>query len=212
MAVSSLLPYIVASTHKGDGAAASACELRSSMDGAQILERTKLVRAMGCLQMTLTQVLGKCKSVCTCLPFALFALSLLPRGIELPKAEQVSMDPPIVEFPCRFGEGVESGRRPQEDRFQPDWKGFNWLGCSAWLSIDFDDVGGVARTVVFGEAGNCALLQLFDPFDLALEAVADVNGEPGVFGVEDVSLRAVLEGVGVGLDQIFESDDTGIEF
>ena len=68
MTVSSLLPYIVASTHKGSGAAAAAGQLRSSTDGAQVLERAQLIRAVGRLQTTLAQVLGKCKSVCTCLP------------------------------------------------------------------------------------------------------------------------------------------------
>ena len=73
MTVSSLLPYIVASTHKGGRAAASASKLCSSADGIQVFECAKLVRAVGRLQMTLTQVLGKCKSVCTCLPFAFLA-------------------------------------------------------------------------------------------------------------------------------------------
>ena len=87
MTVSSLLPYIVASTHKGSGAAATASELRSPADGTQVLERAKLIRAVGRLQTTLAQVFGKCKSVCTCLPFALFSLSLLPGCVKLPKPE-----------------------------------------------------------------------------------------------------------------------------
>ena len=107
MTVSSLLPYIVASTHKGSGAAASTSELRSLTDGAQVFEHPKLVRAVGRLQTTLAQVLGKCKSVCTCLPFALLAFCLLPGRIELPETEQISMDALVIEFPCGFRESVE---------------------------------------------------------------------------------------------------------
>ena len=212
MTVSSLFPYIVASTHKGSGAAASASELRSSADGAQVLERAELVRAVGRLQTTLAQVLGKCKSVCTCLPFTFLAFGLLPRCVELPKSEQISMDAPIVELPCSFREGVERCRRPQEYTFQPDGERFNGLGCGAGLGVDFDDMGSVTRTVVFGEAGHCALLQLFDPLDFSLEAVADVDGESRVFGVKDIPLGAALEGIGVCFDEIFESIDPTVEF
>ena len=79
------------------------------------------------------------------------------------------------------------------------------------MSVDFDDMGSVARTVVFGEAGHGALLQLFDPFDLPLKAVADVNGESRILGIEDVPLRAALEGVGVGLNEVFQPIDPGVE-
>ena len=72
-------------------------------------------------------------------------------------------------------------------------------------------MGSVAWTVVLGEAGHSTLLQLFDPFDFSLKAVADIDGEPGIFGVEDIPLRASLEGVGVGLDEVFESVDPGVE-
>ena len=78
MVVSSLLPYIVAPTHKGGRAAASASKLHPAADGPQIFERAELVRAVGRFQTTLAQVFGKCKSVCTCLPFAFFALRFLP--------------------------------------------------------------------------------------------------------------------------------------
>ena len=79
------------------------------------------------------------------------------------------------------------------------------------LGIDFDDVRSVSRAVVFGEACHRALFQLFDPFDLSLKTIADVDGEPGVFGVEDVSFGATFESVGVGLDEIFESVDSTVE-
>ena len=78
MTVSSLLPYIVASTHKGSGAATAASELRPSVDGAQVFEHAKLICTMGGFQMTLAQVLGKCKSVCMCLPLTFLALCFLP--------------------------------------------------------------------------------------------------------------------------------------
>ena len=70
---------------------------------------------------------------------------------------------------------------------------------------------GVAWTVIFGEAGHCALLQLFDPLDFPLKAVADVDGKSWVLGVEDIPLRASLEGVGVGPDQVLESVDSGVK-
>ena len=87
MTVSSLLTYIVASTHKGSGAAASASELRSAADGTQVLECAKLICAVGCLQTTLAQVFGKCKSVCMSLPFTLLSLCLLPGRVEFSKSE-----------------------------------------------------------------------------------------------------------------------------
>ena len=55
------------------------------------------------------------------------------------------------------------------------------------------------------------MLQLFDPFNLSLEAVADVDGETRIFGVEDVSFGAALEGVGVSFDEILQSVDPGVE-
>ena len=55
------------------------------------------------------------------------------------------------------------------------------------------------------------MLQLFDPLDLPLKAIADVDSEPGVFGVENIPLRASLEGIGVGFDEILESVDSGVE-
>ena len=121
------------------------------------------------------------------------------------------MDTPIFELPRSFRESVERGRRPQEYGLHPDGKRFDGLSRGAGLSVDFDDVRGVARTVVFGEAGHSTLLQLFDPLDFSLKAVADIDGEPGVFGVEDVPLRAALEGVGVCLDEVLEPVDSSVE-
>ena len=72
-------------------------------------------------------------------------------------------------------------------------------------------MGSVAWTIVFGEAGHGALLQMLDPLNLPLKAVADVDSEPGILGVEDVPLRATLEGVGVGLDEVLESIDSSVE-
>ena len=121
------------------------------------------------------------------------------------------MDTPVVQFSRRLGQGVEGGGRPQENALQPHGEWLNWLRCGARLGINFDNVRGVARAVVFGETGHSALLQLLDPLDFSLEAVADIDGETQVFGVEDVPLRASLEGVGVGFDKVFESIDSGIE-
>ena len=80
------------------------------------------------------------------------------------------------------------------------------------MGVDFDDVRGVSRAVVLGEAGDHALLQLLDPLDFPLEAVANIDGEAWVLGVENVPLGAVLEGIGVGFDEVLESVDPGIEF
>ena len=121
------------------------------------------------------------------------------------------MDTPVVELPRGLCEGVECRRWPQEDTFQPDRKGFDGFGCRTGLSVDLDDVGSVARAVVLGEAGHGALLQLFDPFDLPLKAVADVDSKSGILGIEDIPLRASLEGVGVGFDEVFESVDSSVE-
>ena len=79
------------------------------------------------------------------------------------------------------------------------------------MGVDFDDMGGITGTVVFGEAGHRTLLQLFDPFDLPLKTVADVDSEARILGVKDIPLGAALEGVGVGLDEVFESVDPGVE-
>ena len=121
------------------------------------------------------------------------------------------MDTPVVELPRSFRKGVERSRRPQEDAFQPDREGFDGFCHSARLGVDLDDVRGVPGTVVFGEAGHRALLQLLDPFDFSLEAVADVDSKTWVFGIEDIPLGASLKGVGVGLDEVLESIDSGIE-
>ena len=72
-------------------------------------------------------------------------------------------------------------------------------------------MGSIPGAVVFSEACHCALLQLFDPFDLSLETVADVDSESGVLGIEDVSLGAPLESVGVSLNEVFEPVDPTIE-
>ena len=70
---------------------------------------------------------------------------------------------------------------------------------------------GVSGTVIFGETGHRALLQLFDPFDFSLQAVADVDGKAGVFGIEDVSFGAAFEGVAMGFNEVFQSGDSGVE-
>ena len=79
------------------------------------------------------------------------------------------------------------------------------------MGVNFDDVGGVSRAVVLGEASHRSLFQLFDPLDFPLKTVADIDGEPWVLGIEDISLGASLEGVGVGFDEVFESVDAGVE-
>ena len=85
------------------------------------------------------------------------------------------------------------------------------LRRGAGLSVDLDDVRSVAWTVVFGEAGHGALLQLFDPFNFSLKAIADIDGEPGIFGVEDIPLGAPLEGISMGFDEVFEPIDSSVE-
>ena len=72
-------------------------------------------------------------------------------------------------------------------------------------------MGSVPRTIVFGKARHCALLQLFDPLDFPLKTVADVDGKPRVLGVEDIPLGATFEGVGVGFDEIFKSVNSSVE-
>ena len=72
-------------------------------------------------------------------------------------------------------------------------------------------MGSIPGTVVFGEASHSALLQLFDPFDFPLKAIADIDSEPGIFGVEDIPLRAPLEGISVGFDEILEPIDSSVE-
>ena len=72
-------------------------------------------------------------------------------------------------------------------------------------------MGGISRAVVLRKTGHRALLQLLDPFDLSLKPIADVNGETWIFGIEDIPLRAALEGVGVGFDEVFKSIDSTVE-
>ena len=55
------------------------------------------------------------------------------------------------------------------------------------------------------------MFQLFDPLDFPLKTVADVDGEPRVFGVENVPLWATFEGVSVGFDKVFESIDPTVK-
>ena len=211
MVISSLLPYIVVSTHQGVRAAASAGKLCSSTDRAQVFECTELVRAVGHFQTTLAQVLGKCKSVCTCLPLAFLPFRLLLRRVKLPKPEQVSMDTPVVKLPRSFSKGVEGGRWPQENALQPYGERFDRLHCGTGLGVDFDNVRGVCRTVIFGEAGHRSLLQLLDPLNLSLQTIADVDCKPRILSVENVSFGASLEGVSVGFDEVLQSGDPSVK-
>ena len=121
------------------------------------------------------------------------------------------MDAPIIELPCSFCKGVERCRWPQEYALQPNGERFDGLGRSTRLGVDLDDMRGIAWPVVLSKAGHGTLLQLFDPFDFSLKTVADIDSKPGIFGVEDISFRATLEGVGVGLDKVFESVDPSVE-
>ena len=121
------------------------------------------------------------------------------------------MDAPIVELPSGLCEGVERCRWPHEDALQPDGKGLDGFGRRTRLSVDLDDVGGVSGTILFSVACHRALLQLFDPLNLSLEAVADVDGEPREPGVENVPFRAAFESVGMFLHEFFESDDPTVE-
>ena len=73
-------------------------------------------------------------------------------------------------------------------------------------------MGSVAWTVIFGEAGHSALLQLFDPLNFPLKTIADVDGEPRVLGIEDIPLGAAFEGVGVCFDKVLESVNSAVEF
>ena len=72
-------------------------------------------------------------------------------------------------------------------------------------------MGSVSGTVVFGVARHRTLLQLLDPLDLSLKTVADIDGEPRVFGVENVPLWAAFEGVGVFLEEVLKSIDPTVE-
>ena len=121
------------------------------------------------------------------------------------------MDTPVVELPRSLCKGVECCRRPHEDTLQPDGKGFDGLGRCTGLSIDLDDVGSVSGAVVFSIARHRALLQLLDPLDLPLKAIADVDGERGIFGVENIPLWASFESLGVLLDEVLESIDPTVE-
>ena len=115
------------------------------------------------------------------------------------------------ELPRGFRESVERCRRPQEDTLQPYGKGFDGFRCCAGLGVNFDNMGSIPRSVVFGETGHRTLLQVFDPLDFSLKAVADIDGKTRIFSVEDISFGAPLEGVGVGFDEVFESVDSGVE-
>ena len=121
------------------------------------------------------------------------------------------MDAPVVELPCSFRESVERCRRSHEDSLQPGGKGLDGLGRCTGLSVNFDDVRSVSGAVLFGVTRHRALLQLLDPFDLPFKAIADVDSESRVFGVENVPLRATLERLGMLLDQVFKSIDPLVE-
>ena len=72
-------------------------------------------------------------------------------------------------------------------------------------------MGSVSGTIFFGVTRHSALLQWLDPFDLPLKAIADIDGESRVLGVENVPLWAAFESVGVLLDQVFKSVDPTVE-
>ena len=87
------------------------------------------------------------------------------------------MDTPVVKFFGGLSEGVEGGRWPQENALQPYGERFDRLCRGTGLSVDFDNVRGVPRAVVLGKTGHRTLLQLFDPFDFLLQAIANIDGK-----------------------------------
>ena len=72
-------------------------------------------------------------------------------------------------------------------------------------------MGGISGSVVFGVACHRTLLQLFDPFDFPLKAVADIDGERRVLGIENVPFRAAFEGLSVLLEEVLEPVDPAIK-
>ena len=78
------------------------------------------------------------------------------------------MNAPIIKFPRSFSKGIEGSRQSQEDGLQPYRERFDRFCCGARLGVNFDDVRGVSRAIVFGETGHRALFQLLDPLDFSL--------------------------------------------
>ena len=65
------------------------------------------------------------------------------------------------------------------------------------------NVGGTSWTIVFGEGGNCAVVQQFDPFGGLVYTIALVNGEQGEAVVLFIARQHMLSGFFLEFSQLF---------
>ena len=93
------------------------------------------------------------------------------------KSSDVSCDPPIVEVMGCFVQILILWHGPDDAFLEPGQKGLDWLALYCGLSIDVEDVRGTPWAVVFGEPGDRAVVQQFDPFDGPMDTVAVADGE-----------------------------------
>ena len=68
-------------------------------------------------------------------------------------------------------------------------------------------MGRGPRAVVIAEPSNCSLVEEFDPFDGAVQPEADVDLEPGIMGVDFISLGTSLEGFFVLCESLLQAFD-----
>ena len=209
MVVSSLSPYIVATTHKGGQKAASlAGKLGAGTNRSQVFERTKLVGGVRGFQTTLAQLVSMCKGHCTCFPLRHLVVHFHKEGVGVVVPLYVSFDPPVLELSSGLHEVVVHGGWPQKNGLEPRQKWFNWLGGGHRLSVDFEDVRGGPWAVIVTEPGHIPLMKELDPFNGAMQPKTDVDFEPWVMGVNFVPLGALLEGLFMFLKSFFEVLDT----
>lgn len=84
--------------------------------------------------------------------------------------------------------------QPGKDGLKLDWERLHWLCSHSWLGIDVENMRSASGAIVSSEGSNHAKIQLFDPFDWSVKAIAQANGEVGKLDIFLISFRVLLKG------------------
>ena len=75
---------------------------------------------------------------------------------------------------------------------EPGWQGLDRLASYCGLGVDVKNVRGTSWAIAFGESGDCAVVQQFDPFDWSVDAVTVADCKTGKALVLFISRRYLL--------------------
>jgi hypothetical protein len=133
------------------------------------------------------------KGCCTSIPLLGLCISFLQAIFEALIVKEICLDAPVVQFIGCLHQCEEICIWPSEDALKPSWKRLHWLGDSARLSIDLDEMGAATWAVICSEHREHTLVEHFDPLCGAMEPVANYDSEIWVFGVFNIPFGASLE-------------------